>query len=113
MTRFASAAFAFAASFLSFAVTLPVQAQAPGQGPDIRVSAAGLDLASRAGVRTLDARISAAAERACGWEDGTRDLGLIRLSKACAAAKVAEAQAARATLVAAATSRPAAVTAAR
>lgn len=112
MTRIASAALALAASFLSFSVTVP--AQAHGHLPNVRVSAAGLDLASPAGQALLDARIEGAAERACGSEDGTRDLALIRLAKACQAAKVAEAQAARGALLAtAATPRPAIVATAR
>lgn len=112
MTRIASAALALAASFLSFSVTLPAQAQ--DRLPDVQVSAAGLDLASPAGLAALDARIAGAAERACGSVDGTRDLGMIRLAKACHAAKIAEAQAARtALLAAAATPRPAIVAAAR
>lgn len=50
---------------------------------DVVVRYADLDLNSSEGAKTLYARLSAAAERACGNESGARDLGARLQYQAC------------------------------
>ncbi len=82
------------------AAALSGTASARDRLPDVRVSYADLDLASAAGVATLDRRLARAAEAACPSRDGVREMTRLRTIALCRAAKAAEVAPLRAAAIA-------------
>lgn len=73
-------------SILSFAA-------APAEAASVKVAVSGFSLASAEGRAAVDARVNAAAERACDAGADIRDVAARQAEKACVAAAVADARA--------------------